>query len=353
MAESKLKIYTNIDAIETIALFDTDFPNLHEIIKSHGELFVDISDEHLETMLSQPNDNNWLLPFYIGGNFSIHSSIEFFKSLKEDDSIVAKETRALYILDISEEEATKLTKDYGVMVLSNKSINDDIFQLDFKRIFQKQSSSNTDNNSGWTDIFDNVKLPPLNSLVITDNFLLKKDSQIYLFNLKQLLNCILPQSLSIPFHISIFSRMGENIKDAELFVGKLKSYLNTIRKYDFQVEIVYNETIHPRRIISNYFQIESDIGFNIFKSKEYKNIEVKEGSILQISSILTISNIKQGIVGDSILYITNIQLDQLKKISKELAEILKIPNKDIFKDPHKNIYGDVTKEKRIRNRLLK
>lgn len=348
MAESKLKIYTNIEAIETIALFDTDFPNLHEIIKNHGELFVDMSDEHLETMLSQPNDNNWLLPFYIGGNFSIHSSKEFFLSLREDDSIIAKETRALYILDISEEEAIKLTKAYGVMVLSDKSINDDIFQLDFKKIFEKQSSTKTDNNSGWTDIFDYIKLPPLNSLVITDNYLLKKDSQIYLFNLKQLLNCILPQSLSIPFHISIFSRMGDNIKNAKLFVGKLKSYLNTIREYDFQVEIVYNETIHPRGIISNYFQIDSDIGFNIFKSKEYKNIEVKEGAILHISSILNISNIKQGIVGDSILYITNIQLGQLKKISIELADKLKFTNKD----PHKNIYGDVTKEKLIRNRLF-
>ena len=50
--EPKIEVFIGRDALETIAVFDDDYPHLHNILKSHAIIRVDLNDTELDEILS-------------------------------------------------------------------------------------------------------------------------------------------------------------------------------------------------------------------------------------------------------------------------------------------------------------
>ena len=344
MSESKIIVYIGRDALETIAIFDDEYPNLNNIFKSHAVLCVDLSDDELdEILLDEESDFAQI----IKNDIEVVALKSHFDALREDKSLILDKPRALFFFDIPEEEANALTSKYGVIVQSERKINDKVLQLHFKKNLDKGDIVAGTSN-GWANIFQGISFLPMNSLIISDNYLLQNEENGKLVgfeNLKMLLDEILPKQLETEFHLLIVSPMPQKIRPekADQLNGMLKAYLKQVRPYDFQVEFVFNNTIHPRKIISNYLVIVCDKGFQLFHPSQTKM--VYSDNILTLKSVL---HDTANSYGDTELAISYKDIEKIRKSCVTLREQIM----GGVKDPTKKIIGDTTKDKRIQNRLV-
>lgn len=333
------------ETLENIAIFDEDFPNLHNITKSHAILCLDLSEDELDEVLSDIEGD--LSQFCLKNNIQTIPLKEYFNALQEDTSIIIEKPRAIFFLDVSPEEAKTLTAKYGIIVQSITQVDDNILQLSFRKALDKGEIVGG-NSDGWSNLLASQKLPPLNSLIITDNYLLQNEINGKLIgfeNLKMILNAVLPQNLDAVFHLLIVAPMPQKIRPekADQLNGMLKAYLKTIRPYEFQLEFVFNNTIHARKILSNYFAIICDKGFQLFHPL-YKTTVYDENEV----SILSILHDTKSTSGDTMLAITHKDLAKIRKSCITLREQIL----GGVKDPFKKIIGDTSKDKIIQNRLF-
>jgi hypothetical protein len=345
MSESKIVVYIGRDALESVAIFDDDYPNLHNIFKSHAILCVDLSDDELDKILS--DEENDLSQFCLRNDIQTIPLKDYFDALREDKAIIVEKPRAMFFFDIPVAEAKELSSKYGVIVQSEKAINDRVLQLSFKKGLNKGAIV-SGKKDGWSNLLDGVKLPPMNSLIISDNYLLQNEADGKLIgfeNLKMLLDAILPNTLETDFHLLIVAPMPQKIRPekADQLNGALKAYLKQVRQYDFQLEFVFNNTIHPRKIFSNYFVIVGDKGFQLFHPTQ--TTLVYDDNQISITSVL---HDTLGTYGDSEL---TISLNDIEKIRKSCVTLREQIIGGV-KDPTKKIIGDTSKDKTIRNRLI-
>lgn len=345
MSDSKIVIYIGRNALETVAIFDDDYPHLHDIFKSHAIICVDLSDAELDEILSDEESD--LSQFCLKNDIQTIPLKDYFDALREDKSQIVEKPRAMFFFDITVLEAEELSSKYGVIVQSETAINDHVLQLSFKKGLNKGTTVKG-NDDGWRNLLAGVKLPPMNSLIITDNYLLQNESNskhVGFENLKMLLNTILPKTLETTFHLLIVAPMPQKIRPekADQLNGMLKAFLKQVRPYDFQLEFVFNSTIHPRKIFSNYFVIEGDKGFQLFHPMQ--TTLVYDDNQLSIISVLhdTLDT-----YGDSELTLSINYIDKIRKSCETLREQIM----GGVKDPTKKIIGDTAKDKRIKNRLI-
>lgn len=344
MSESKIVIYVGRDALETVAVFNDDYPNLHNIFKSHAILCVDLSDEELDEALSDEESD--ISQFCLKNDIQTIPLKSYFDALRENTSIIEEKPRAMFFLDIPPTDAKELSSKYGVIVQSENAINDRILQLSYKKGLNKGTFVSGPKD-GWSNLLGGIPLPPMNSLIISDNYLLQNEANGKLVgfeNLKMLLNTILPNTLDTDFHLLIVAPMPQKIRPekADQLNGMLKAFLKQVRPYNFQVEFVFNNTIHPRKIFSNYFVIVCDKGFQLFHPVQ--NTVVYDDNQLSITSVLhdTI-----GTYGDTELAISLSDIEKIRKSCVTLRDQIM----GGVKDPTKKIIGDTSKDKTIRNRL--
>ena len=345
MAETKIIIYLSKNALEEVAVCNDIYPNLHTIFKSHAILCVDMTDEELDIALDDIESD--ISQFCLKNNIETYPLHSYFHSLLEDQSQIVNKPRSMFLLDISSAEAKELTDKYGVIVQSEDNIDDKVLQLSFRKGVDKGTTIQGSSN-GWQNLLKGLKFPPCNSLIISDNYLLQNENQgknVGFENLKMLLDTLLPEKLSTTFHLFIITPMPKKIspEKADRLNGMLKAYIQTIRDYNFQVEFVFSNTIHSRKIISNYFVVVCDKGFQLFhpirKNEIYDNNEVCVTSILHDTP---------NSFGDTLLTISAKDIESIRKECINLRE--KILNG--VNDPTKKIIGDCGKDKTIQNRLI-
>ena len=111
---------------------------------------------------------------------------------------------------------------------------------------------------------------PCNSLALIDPHILKERAYIN-HHIKPLLKNIIPESWEIPFHVSIFSGIGQ-INDAKLgesYYDDLLTMLHEIRPgLDFSLTVyqipIQGEGWHARYVITNNLMIHATEGFDFF-----------------------------------------------------------------------------------------
>lgn len=345
MAETKIVIYVSRNALEEVAVFNDIYPNLHHIFKTHATLCVDMTNEELDNALE--NVESDLSQFCLKNDIELIALHPYFEALTEEQSLVVEKPRSLFFLDISKEKADELSEKYGVIVQSDANINDKALQFIFRKGVEKGEVIKGTSN-GWQNLFKDLTFPPSNSLVISDNYLLQNEEKGKLIgfeNLKLLLNAILPLKLEATFHLFIITPMPQRIspEKANQLNGMLKAYLHTIRNYDFQLEFVFSNTIHPRKIISNYYVVVCDKGFQLFHpirtNKIHDNNEIIATSILHDTP---------NSFGDTLLTISSKDIDNIRKECITLRQQIA----GGIKDSTKRIIGDCSKNKEILNRLL-
>lgn len=345
MTGIKLDIFIGPDILGEIILFEELYPHLNIITKRHAVIYLDITEKEFDEQLDNPDSEIGLLSRY---DVEIRPAKTFFEKIKQDKGILLNKARAVYILNISKEEAEELTNEYGTIVISQNYINDNIFQLSFKKQVEDEESFREETN-GWRSILSRLHLPPSNSLIITDNYLLnniENEQLIGIENLKMLLNELLPGNLSTSFQILIMTHMPAHInaKRANRINGELKAYLNSIRPYEINLEFVFDKTIHPRKIISNYYVLTCDKGFQLFSIKD--KCKSRTDNLILIQSIL---HDPLNTTGDTELYITFKDIKKIRDICEKLKETI-ISGNTI--DHKRKIIGDTRPDKTIINRLV-
>ncbi|GHA76634.1 hypothetical protein [Pontibacter akesuensis] len=123
---------------------------------------------------------------------------------------------------------------------------------------------------------------PINSVLIVDGYILSDKSQQRIDNnLKPLLKSLLPnKKTDVPVDITIITEEQSKTSNFQALQQSLVNYLKEeLTELEFSLSIVRFDrnllyklktegfSIHDRRIITNYFWIESGIGFNIINDK--------------------------------------------------------------------------------------
>ena len=190
------------------------------------------------------------------------------ENLKTHPEEVLNNPSALYILDISPEEAFDIRSKYGVMCLSNA--NPDISPLIDINDYFKPSTEKI-KFKGWDKVLDNIEILPSNALVLIDRYLFSsrnKEKGEGLSNVRHILNELLPQKFEGgDYHITIvfnFEAKHPSFSFSEI-VTKINDIVHQLRQgYNFMVEVfciketccLYDDS-HDRQIISNYYFVEA------------------------------------------------------------------------------------------------
>lgn len=341
----KIFIYIERDALEEIIICDDDYPNLNHIFNNHAIVLVDLTDPELTELLE---DDESAICQLNKNDVAIYALEDYFALLKDDNSSLEDKTRAMFFLDISKEQADALSEKYGIIVQSVHSIDDSVLQLSFKKNLDKEDDVSGCSNNGWNNLLTTLNLPPSNSMIITDNYLLQNDvggESVGFENLKLILDAILPKTLGVVFHLLIVTPMPLKIspEKANQLYGKLKAYLKTIRNYEILLEIVFNKTIHPRKIISNYYVLVCDKGFQLFHPR--KTTQVNQENEITLTSVLHDTS---RYCGDTVFVISYKDIAKIKEVCQNTTKQVL----GAVQDPSIKILGTSTADKRLRNRLL-
>jgi hypothetical protein len=145
--------------------------------------------------------------------------------------------------------------------------------------------------NSWEECISTCNLKPINSLIISDNYLFSKFGTRKYSGLLALLKSVIPTNLNVPFHLAIFSLVGNNYtfpKDnAEDLITEIKSLFPNV---DMKITIIIHtkkSTTHDREILSNYHRVTSGAGYSVIEDEEGIK-EVAKGFIEPVfHSILT------------------------------------------------------------------
>lgn len=333
-------LYIEPEKIEEFALFEEEMPHWNKIIKSGIDICINISDEELDTKISDEYD-----PLYIAYNSSATMELpvaldEYIQQVKGDLEQIIDKPRSIFVLDIDEQEANKLQEDLGAAIYSVNNIPDKI--LDFS--YYVDLEKNEKFQSNWKDIITFNKALS-NSLVITDNYYFSnEDNGINrgFSNLINFLDAYLPDTLDVEYQIAIFA--NDYSKPESWWIkeyGKLVTEIRRLRTYSIHLELVLTETIHRRRLISNYVFGKTDQGYDLFHARDIDTI--KQDNDFEHSEVF--SNLNN--LGTKHFQSASITLDKLEQKCQEVIEYVKVSGNTA----QRMLFG-CNKDKTIKNRLL-
>lgn len=344
MTNDKIILYICKEALEDIVVFNDIYPNWHELIRGkHAVLCIDVSDEEMDKIW---NENNDIYIFCHGNDIETPITlVSFFKDIMEDYSLVAEKPRSLFVLNADKDLMAQVQKDYGVIVQSKDCIDDDIiFSLKHFRELTKGDVIGGE-KSGWSNLIGNKITVPSNAIIISDNYLFANNHNAGADNLIKLVDAILPPELKIPFHVLIISKSPDiSEKRVNQLAGNIKTEITKLRDFNIQIEFVFTDTIHKRKLFSNYYSITCDKGFVMFYLDRDTIVKDDDTDFDLMSIFYGIKNH----AGDSEYCSSSKRMDDIKKICTTLKEQI---NGGV-EDHTKKIIGDCNKDKSINNRLL-
>ncbi len=186
------------------------------------------------------------------------------------DEILAKEDLTIeslcsvFLVDKDDNSCEKYSQGKGVLCL-----NANLLSKNSYLIGEKHLSFDFLEKGSYYDMKDYISLP-CNSAILIDPHILNERKYID-HHIKHLLNNILPKTLDIPFHLSIFSGIGK-INDANLgesYYNDILDMLKEIRpKLNFSLTVyqipIQGEGWHERYVITNNLTIHATAGFDFF-----------------------------------------------------------------------------------------
>lgn len=342
----KATLYTEKEVLEEFIIFSDQYPNWNEIIRKHTVWCVNLSDQELFEIWNEDND---IFSFCHGNDLPYPIALaSYFTSLKEDYSHIAEKPRSIFILDETEENTNNLQSQFGVLVLSKNRIDDKVFNTKcFKEL--NKADTITGDSTGWSNLMMGISLPPSNSIVVSDNYLFsnKEHGSGRFFgedNIVKLLENILPNELAIAFHILIVCNIPDISKqECNQLIGKIKTKITSLRKYELVLEFVFTDTLHKRKLFSNYYSITCDKGFAMFQISNDTIVRDENDFNLTTAFYDAKSN-----SGDTDFFASSKKLKAIKKTCQDLQ----VQINSGVNDHTKRIIGDCNKDKSINNRLV-
>lgn len=341
----KIKIYLTKDTLEDVAVFNEDYPNLNKIFRESAVFVLDMTEDELDDSLSDIESE--FAQFCNSNNLNTKADKDVLSRMLKNTSELIDNCRSVFIMGVSKAEAEKLTSELGVLVLSNQDLEDGVFNLPyFRHRFVKGAIIQGDAISEWKSVLAGVPWLPNNSLIITDDYLFSEksiDIDDCAKNVEGILDAILPYNLSVDYHVLICSRHPacSEIKRNQI-IGNIKSYISAKRPYNVLIEYLFHDSLHQRKIISNYNIMIGDKGFVNFNSKKKKVID---GNPTYLCTVF--QNIIDSI-GDTEYSMATSDMEEINRIALEVKDI----NNSNIHDNTKRIVGDCKHDKSLINRLI-
>lgn len=258
-----------------------DLKNWNSILANHALINLDMEEEQLDLLKSDPSSSLIGEFMKAHGHKKIIAAKKFFQDFEKDNSIVLDKPFSTYFLEKDDQTVSALSEKFG-LIFQNLNVNDEIlsgniyWDLESTETYQKSADI-----AGWNYLLeDHTKV--FNSLIINDPYLFDNPELIKgqyiktgVLNTVAFLDAILPQKLGVDFHLFLFT--GSKNKDmspakAESIFNQLTTALATLRPYQILFEfVVCQDTLHRRRAFSNYTIYKTDQGFDIFSDElKYK-----------------------------------------------------------------------------------
>lgn len=340
-----IRIYSEKEPLENIIFEEEIYKVLSNIVYYHSDICLNITDAEFDEEMEKQDFIFQIL--HSKGGKGITSYKKPFDDIYNDWSIVTNESQALYILNIDPDEAEKLSVSQGVITLSGDQLKEAELVFFYDKDLPKDHVCENEGKIGYHNLL-NMKLPPFNSLVISDQYLFENENgQRGEQNIIQFIEAILPSELEVDFHLMIVAPENstmDTISCANL-TGRIKTAITNL-KLDYNVcfEMVYSATGHKRIASSNTFNIVMDRGFATFNTADMKTILADND--ISIKGLFIRSGDNQG----------DTELDKCITNTKRLAKICSSTKEYISnrkEDKNKRIFGDCNKDKSINNRLIK
>lgn len=242
---------------------------------------------------------------------------------------------SLFVLNITEKEASEFRKDYGVMCVSGE--NPDVsLLLDINDTFE--TKPNIKRFNGWDKVLDSVETLPSNAILLADRYLFSYDSMkydSYSDNVYRILDELLPiEFKGGEYHVTIAFCMSTI--DRKLTFEEIDNKLNDVlerlkeadenreaRNYDIMLEVlgytkecsIYYET-HHRRIVSNYYYVQVEQQLTAFKSDLTGIIKqnIIPWALFTKSGLAGLSSLPLETVDDAIALFKKFNLDYANKV---------------------------------------
>lgn len=259
-------LYTTEDKLTELCLDGEEWFN---IIRNQPTIYVCNESDNDEWDVT----NATLMALHRSGT-SIEVNNELLEEIKEDNSKVLKLGNPAYILDFKAEEAKSIEEKYSVIFLPTSNTPKPVLA---KRGWDIDTADNSKPNT-WEFFFKGNKVN-FNSLVIVDRYFFSSEPgetfEDSLFNLKMILNALLPENVH-KFVVSIIfdeSKSDYAMQELATKVNKVKKKI--IGKTPFTLELIsidsncymYKET-HDRFLISNYFVINASHKIKAFNAQQ-------------------------------------------------------------------------------------
>lgn len=257
--------YTTEDKLTELCL---EGGTWYDIIRNQRTIYVCNDSDEEEWDIS----NEILLNLYRGG-VEIEVDNEVAEDIKKDTKNVLELVYPAYILDYSEQEATEISRKYGVIFLPTQNtpepaIAETGWTLDTSDDSKEQS---------WDFFLSGIKTK-YNSLVIIDRYFFSSEYGESLedskFNLRSILNILLPKEQMHKFTVSIIfdiTKADKEMQELATEVNKIKKTLVGHTSFDMELISIdsncYNyDKTHDRFIVSNYFVIDAAHKIKAFRT---------------------------------------------------------------------------------------
>lgn len=181
---------------------------------------------------------------------------------------------------LTEDDKTNICSDYGI-------ININLSNFSKKALYFKDNGVALKMGDLWDwEKIRSVASEAANALLIVDNYIFKGDEKS---NLYKILDIILPKSLKVDFHLTVFyieSRPGseDNLKNA---IKRIRPNLNVVFEFIKTTKDVNNgfkTDFHDRAILTNNLWIDSGAGFNLLR-RDRLHFKAEKSTTISIAHV--------------------------------------------------------------------
>ncbi len=257
--QSKFVVYTTEENL--IRLCSEKDNSWYKIIMKVGEVVI-----------STTNGENWdttnpLLQAMHRAGVNIYTGDNDFinQIATTNPEKVLEDPCAAYLLDIDTKIADKIQTKYGVICQPQGSEKNILIQEGW----EIDTAVCSEEEKSWKKFFQGQNCP-LNSVVIIDRYFFSSEPgekiDVSLFNLRQILDALLPQSspenviqVIIVFDFTKFNRNIDGDYSLQTLAEKVNKVKRAVRDYSYTLELLsinsncYNyQDTHNRRIIANF-----------------------------------------------------------------------------------------------------
>ncbi len=205
----------------------------------------------------------------------IKYATKYIDSISDHPESVTQYQNGIFLLDISEEDAEAIQRDYGVICQSIKKMDYSVLMdPDLKFSLDKK-----DDNYTWYSMLERIDAAhiPSNHLIMIDRYLFANEKELgnSLDNIYGILDAMLPtHKLKCPYKVSIIIGEQQDGKGVALSYAAHKVYDMTSeldRPYPIDVEVFYHthdsglySRTHNRYILTNYTITNAGYKLNAF-----------------------------------------------------------------------------------------